>query len=133
MMKIWTFFSVAVLVAAIAAAQAPSSTQAAGTPQAQPAAAQTPAGNPDTGKTLYDSVGCYACHGFEGQGGVAGPRIAPRTLPLAAFIRFVRRPANQMPLYTERVVSDEDLGHIHAYLESRPTPPPVESIPLLQE
>ena len=132
-MKIWTFFSVAVLVAAIAAAQAPSSTQAAATPQAQTAAAQPPAGDPEAGKTLFDDVGCYACHGFEGQGGVAGPRIAPRTLPLVAFIRFVRRPSNQMPLYTDRIVSDEDLGHIHAYLESRPTPPPVESIPLLQE
>ena len=136
-MKVWTFFSVAVLVAAIAAAQAPSSTQAAATPQATPppqsAAAQAPAGNPETGKTLFDSVGCYACHGFEGQGGAAGPRIAPRTLPLVAFIRFVRRPSNQMPLYTDRIVSDEDLGHIHAYLESRPTPTPIESIPLLQE
>ena len=38
-----------------------------------------------------------------------------------------------MPLYTERVVSDDDLELIHAYLESRPTPAPVESIPLLQE
>ncbi len=133
-MKTWTFFSVAVLVAAIAAAQAPSSTQAAAPQtQAEGQAAQTPAGNPETGKTLYDSHGCYACHGFEGQGGAAGPRIAPRTLPLAAFIRFIRRPVNQMPLYTERVVSDENIGHIHAYLESRPTPPPVESIPLLQE
>jgi mono/diheme cytochrome c family protein len=131
-MKVWTFFSVAVLVAAIASAQAPSSTPAAATPQAQ-TAAQAPAGNPETGKTLFDSVGCYACHGFEGQGGAAGPRIAPRTLPLVAFIRFVRRPSNQMPLYTDRIVSDEDLGHIHAYLESRPTPTPVESIPLLQK
>ena len=130
-MKVWTFFSVAVLVAAIAAAQAPSSTPAAATPQAQ-TAAQAPAGNPETGKTLFDDVGCYACHGFEGQGGAAGPRIAPRTLPLVAFIRFVRRPSNQMPLYTDRVVSDEDLGHIHAYLLSRPEPPAVESIPLLQ-
>lgn len=133
MMRIWTFFSVAVLVAAIAAAQAPASTQAAAAQQAQTAAAQPPAGNPETGKTLFDDIGCYACHGFEGQGGVAGPSIAPRTLPLAAFIRFVRKPVNQMPLYTERVVSDEDLGHIHAYLLSRPAPPPVESIPLLQE
>jgi len=133
-MKIWIVLSAAVLIAAIAT-QAPSSTLAAATPQAQAEqpAAETPSGDPVTGKELYDSVGCYACHGFEGQGGVTGPRIAPRTLPLVAFVRFVRRPTNQMPLYTDRVVSDEDLGHIHAYLESRPTPPPVESIPLLQE
>ena len=133
-MKIPIFLSVAALVAALAA-QAPSSTLAAAAPQAPTAVATAdePGGDPETGKTLYDSHGCYACHGFEGQGGVAGPRIAPRTLPLAAFIRFIRRPVNQMPLYTERIVSDENLRHIHAYLESRPTPPPVESIPLLQE
>jgi hypothetical protein len=37
-----------------------------------------------------------------------------------------------MPNYPERVVSDEQLGHIHAYLQSRPMPLPVKSIPLLQ-
>ena len=117
------------------AAQAPTSTLVAAAPQTQAEgqAAQAPTGNPETGKDLYVNIGCYACHGFEGQGGVAGPRLAPRALPLEVFIRFVRRPPNQMPLYTERVVSDEDLGHVHAYLLSRPEPPPVESIPLLQE
>ena len=121
-MKTWIFLATLVLAAAIATAQTPS-----------PASTSTPAGNADTGKKLYSSHGCYACHGLEGQGGAAGPRIAPRPLSVAAFRAFVRRPPNQMPLYTERIVSDEDLGHIHAYLESRPTPPPVESIPLLQE
>jgi hypothetical protein len=29
-------------------------------------------------------------------------------------------------------VSDKELGHIHAYLQLRPVPPPTESIPLLQ-
>lgn len=125
-MRTWTFLAALVFAAAIATAQT-----TAATPQAQ--AAQAPAGNADTGKELYSSYGCYACHGLEGQGGAAGPRIAPRPRPLAGFITFIRRPANQMPLYTERIVSDEDLGHIHAFLESRPTPPPVESIPLLQE
>ena len=125
-MRTWTFLAALVFAAAIATAQT-----TAATPQAQ--AAQAPAGNADTGKTLYSSYGCYACHGLEGQGGAAGPRIAPRPRALAGFITFIRRPPNQMPLYTERIVSDEDLGHIHAFLESRPTPPPVESIPLLQE
>ena len=122
-MKTWIFLATLVLAAAIAAAQIPSP---------GPTSA-TPAGNADTGKKLYSSYGCYACHGLEGQGGAAGPRIAPQPLPLAVFRAFVRRPPNQMPLYTERLVSDEDIGHIHSYLESRPTPPPVQSIPLLRE
>lgn len=130
-MKTWMFLAALVLAAAIAAAQTPSPAPPAATPQAQ--AAQAPAGDADTGKKLYVSHGCYACHGYEGQGGAAGPRIAPRPLPLAGFIRFIRRPADLMPLYTERIVSDADLGHMHAYLQSRPTPPPVQSILLLQE
>lgn len=125
-MRTWTFLAALVFAAAVATTQT-----TAATPQAQ--AAQAPAGNAETGMKLYSSYGCYACHGLEGQGGAAGPRIAPRPFPLAGFITFVRRPTNQMPLYTERIVSDEDLGHIHAFLESRPTPPPVESIPLLQD
>ena len=100
---------------------------------AQAQTAPTPAGNADTGKKLYTSYGCYQCHGFEGQGSTAtGPRLAPRPLPYAAFSRYVRRPAGQMPLYTQKVLSDADLGHIHAYLQARPAPKPVDSIPLLK-
>ena len=123
-MKTWMFLAALVPAAAVVTAQ---------TPTPQDRTAQAPAGNVDTGKKLYVSYGCYACHGYEGQGGAAGPRIAPRPLPLAAFTTLVRRPPNLMPLYSERIVSNEDLGHIHAFLESRPTPPPVASIPLLQE
>jgi mono/diheme cytochrome c family protein len=104
---------------------------AAQTPAAQPTTA--PAGNADTGKKLFVSYGCWQCHGYEGQGGAAGPRLAPRPLPLAGFTRYVRRPTNQMPPYTEKVVPDADLAHIHVYLQSRPAPPAVQSIPLLQK
>ena len=69
---------------------------------------------------------------IRGQGGAAGPRLAPRPLPYAGFSRYVRRPTNQMPPYTEKLVPDTDLAHIYAYLQSRPAPPPVSGIPLLQ-
>ena len=112
------------LLAASMEAQAPA-------PAAQSPAA--PAGNADTGKKLFASVGCWQCHGYEGQGGAAGPRLAARNLPFAGFSAYVRRPANQMPPYTEKVLPNTDLAHIHAYLQSRPAPPPVQSIPLLQK
>ena len=122
-MKTWMLMLLAVLVLAAAGA-------AAQTP-AQTPAQTTPAGDADAGKKLFVSLGCWTCHGYEGQGGAA-PRIAPRPLPRAAFTTYVRRPPERMPNYPERVVSDEQLGHIHAYLQSRPMPPPVKSIPLLQ-
>ena len=126
-MKTWMLMLLAVLV--LAAAGATAQTQAQ-TP-AQAPAQTTPAGDADAGKKLFVSLGCWTCHGYEGQGG-AGPRIAPRPLPRAAFTTYVRRPSERMPNYPERVVSDEQLGHIHAYLQSRPMPRPIESIPLLQ-
>ena len=122
-MKTWMLMVLAVLVLAAAGA-------AAQTP-AQAPAQTTPAGDADAGKKLFVSLGCWTCHGYEGQGGAA-PRIAPRPLPRAAFTTYVRRPSERMPNYPERVVSDEQLGHIHAYLQSRPMPRPIESIPLLQ-
>jgi mono/diheme cytochrome c family protein len=105
------------------------STQAPATPG--PSKPTAVAGNVDTGKKLYVSYGCWQCHGYEGQGSVAGVRIAPRPLPLAVFTKYIRQPPNVMPPYTDKVVSDADLAHIHAYLQSRPAPPPVQSISIL--
>lgn len=104
--------------------------QTIATRQTVPAAS---AGNAETGQRLYVSIGCWQCHGYEGQGGAAGPRLAGRLAPFAVFSMYVRRPANQMPPYTEKVVSDTDLSHVYAFLQSRPAPPPVENIPLLQK
>ena len=100
-------------------------------PAPKPAAPAAPAGNIETGKKLWVSVGCGQCHGYEGQGGAAGPRLAARNLPWTGFSAYVRRPTNQMPPYTEKVVSNADLGHIFAYLQSRPAPPQTMS-PLLK-
>ena len=101
--------------------------------QTAPAPAPAPAGNADTGKKMFVSYGCYQCHGYERQGSTAtGPRLAPRPLPFAVFSRYIRRPTGQMPPYTEKVMSDADLGHVYAYLQSRPAPKPVDSIPLLK-
>jgi ubiquinol-cytochrome c reductase cytochrome c subunit len=90
--------------------------------EAQPAA---PAGNVERGKTLYAKNGCAACHGLEGQGApTSGPRIAPNPLPLDAFVKFVRAPKNQMPPYTGKVMSDQDLADVRAFLAERPKPAP---------
>jgi len=138
------------LVVVVALTLAPSrvQTKAASAPQGQvapapasatqgqtapPSTAAAPAGNAETGRKLFVSDGCYQCHGYEAQGSTAtGPRLGPRPISFAAFSRYVRQPTGQMPPYTTKVVSDADLANIHAYLQSRPTPPPVQSIPLLQ-
>jgi hypothetical protein len=52
-------------------------------------------------------------------------------MPQAAFVRYVRRPTGQMPLYTEKVLPGADLDKIYAYVASRPAAKPVDSLPLL--
>ena len=49
-------------------------------------------GNLDNGKRLFVRNGCYQCHGYVGQGGAAGARLAQTKLPLAGFTAFVRNP-----------------------------------------
>ena len=96
-------------------------------------AAPTPPGNADAGKKLYVSVGCYQCHGYEAQGSSAtGPRLGPRPIAFAAFSRYVRQPTGQMPPYTAKVVTEQDLSDIYAFLSSVPAPPPLETVPLLK-
>jgi ubiquinol-cytochrome c reductase cytochrome c subunit len=102
---------------------------------AQAALARQPA--PDAagarGRKLFVSYGCYQCHGYEAQGSSAtGPRLGPKPIALASFTRYVRQPTGQMPPYTSKILSDVDMVDIYTFVQSRPAPPPVESLPLLK-
>lgn len=75
------------------------------------------------GRRLYVEYGCWQCHGYEGQGALAtGPRLAPGPLPLEAFVELVRRPPGVMPAYSPRVIGDEALARMHAWLASITAP-----------
>ena len=96
------------------------------TPAPVAASAAEPARNLENGKKLYEKYGCSDCHGLLGQGApTSGPRIAPNPLPLAAFIRSVRAPRLQMPPYTVKVMPDQELADVRAYLASVPKPAPI--------
>src|SRR5438445_9221189 len=89
------------------------------------------AGSAEKGKTAYVKHGCWQCHGFVGQGGVSGPKLAPNPIPPEALSAFVRNPARAMPPYHKAILSGADLTDIHAYLHSLPKRPDYKSIPLL--
>ncbi|HZR24669.1 MAG TPA: cytochrome c [Vicinamibacterales bacterium] len=92
---------------------------------------QQPA-NADRGKRAFMEYYCYSCHGTDGQGG-AGPRLVVGESP-DRLIRYVRKPTGgNMPAYTSKSISDEDLRAIHAYLRSIKPSPPANAIPLLQK
>ena len=113
--------AIAVVAAGAVQAQPPSS--------GQPAAA--PAGDADRGRTLFTRNGCYQCHNYEGQGGAAGPRIAPNPLPFRGFAAYVRAPRGDMPPYTVKVMAEQDLADVYAYLRTRARPRDVSTNPLL--
>ena len=91
-----------------------------------------PAGNVENGKKIYTSYGCYQCHNYAAHGGGAGPRLAPRPMAFEAFTRQVRKPRDQMPPYTAKVLSDKELADIYAFLRTIPEPPSVSTIPILK-
>jgi mono/diheme cytochrome c family protein len=93
--------------------------------------AQTPAGDAANGKRLFVRDGCYECHGYAGQGGAAGARIAAIGLNARGLITYVRAPAGQMPAYTDKVATDQELTDIWAYLQTLPKAKPSKDIPLL--
>ena len=98
-----------------------------------PIFAQETKGNAENGKKLFAAYACYQCHGYQGQGSNAGARLAPRPLPLAAMIKYIRKPTGVMPPVTAKVVSDAEVADIRAYLETVPAPPDVKTIKLLNQ
>jgi hypothetical protein len=62
-----------------------------------------------------------------------GTGLGPPQIPLSAFVSYVREPTGQMPPYTTKVISNEDLAEIYNFLKSVPPPPPLKSIPILNQ
>jgi mono/diheme cytochrome c family protein len=102
---------------------------------AQQTSDAAPAGNVDNGKKLFNTVGCYECHGRMGQGAAqtGAARIGPPLLSFEVFKNLVREPVNQMPPYSAKAIPDQDLADIYAYLKSIPMPPKGKDIPLLNK
>jgi mono/diheme cytochrome c family protein len=94
-----------------------------------------PNGNKENGKKLFMNNGCYECHGREGQGAVqaTGPRIGPPQLSFEVFAKYLHHPTGQMPPYTSKVISDQELADVYAYLQSKPKAAASKDIPLLNQ
>ena len=110
------------------------------TDQAAQSGGVAPAGKAENGRQLFRKVGCYQCHGLYAQGvsnsydWTSGPRLAPSPMPFRRFAQYVRgapRAPQIMPPYTTKVLPDQDLADIYAFLLSVGPPSALESIPLL--
>lgn len=85
------------------------------------------------GREIYVKVGCWGCHGYNGQGGVAGPKIAPDPMPTEALVAYLRNASStRMPPYDAKGLPDGDVAHIRAFLASIPKTGDWKSNPLLK-
>ena len=98
-----------------------------------PPPAPTTTGNPTAGKPLYLDYGCYACHGFNAQTG-NGQRLLPPRLNQQQFVLYIRGPrTQQMPAFSQKMLSDAQVADIYAYVLSLPRAPELKDIPLLNQ
>ena len=90
-------------------------------------------GDAAKGKDLYMKYSCYACHGFSGQNG-PGARLVPMKMTTAGFTAYVRSPrTRQMPSFSAKVLSDQQLADIQAYVKTLPDSKPAKDIPALAQ
>ena len=98
------------------------------------AAQDAPQGNATNGKRIFLADGCFTCHGRSGQGGAyngPAPVLAHTALPLEAFRGQIRNPVNDMPAYSDAVLSDKDISDIYAFVQSLPGSRSPKDIPIL--
>jgi mono/diheme cytochrome c family protein len=99
-------------------------------------AQDAPPGNAVEGKRLYLADGCFLCHGRAGQGGQLNgpaPILAKTQMPYDGFTGQLRHPINDMPAYSEKVMSDKQIADIYAFVQSLPGPRPVKDVPILND
>jgi len=100
-----------------------------------PACAQdAPAGDAANGKKVYLADGCFMCHGRSGQGGAyngPAPVLAKTQMPFDGFKNQLRNPSDDMPAYSDAVMSDQQIADIYAFVQSLPGRSDPKKIPLL--
>jgi|SRR5215469_8193735 len=107
----------------------------------RPAPTSPVTGNATSGKALYFSYGCYACHGYNGETGARA--FVGRWGNLAteqSFLAFLRgrvnvaplTPSTSMPNFSEASLPDKQAKDIYAYIRTfKSTAPELKDIPTL--
>lgn len=77
-------------------------------------------GNPATGGNLWMAQECQTCHGenAEGAPGPLNVPLANTSLSFEAFVEAVRSGPADMRAYSRRDISDEEVAHIYAWVQS---------------
>ncbi len=71
------------------------------------------------GQVKYSAVGCAACHGVRGEGGIAS-RSSGTTVRLEELQRLVRSGTMDGAQYTNDELTDQDVANIYLWLQTNP-------------
>jgi mono/diheme cytochrome c family protein len=71
------------------------------------------------GQAKFLAVGCAACHGDRGEGGI-GPRSSGTTMRLEELQILVRSGAMNGARYTDDELTDQDVANIYLWLQTNP-------------
>jgi mono/diheme cytochrome c family protein len=88
------------------------------------------------GKRLYLAVGCFLCHGRAGQGGAMNgpaPILAKTEMPFDGFKGQLRQPVNDMPAYSETLMTNKQIADIYAFVQSLPGPRPTKDMTIFND
>jgi len=99
-------------------------------------AQDAPPGDATNGKRVYLADGCFTCHGRAGQGGAyngPAPILAKTAMPFEGFKMQIRNPSNDMPAYSEAVMSDQQIADIYAFVQSLSGRRDAKDIPILKD
>jgi mono/diheme cytochrome c family protein len=99
-------------------------------------AQDAPPGNAAEGKRLYLAKGCFTCHGRSGQGGAMNgpaPILAKTAMPFDGFKGQLRQPINDMPAYSDVVMSDQQIADIYAFLQTLPGRLPTKDMTIFKD
>jgi mono/diheme cytochrome c family protein len=86
-------------------------------------AEEAPQGDAANGQRVYLREACFTCHGRSGQGGAyfgPAPILAHTALPLESFREEIRNPVNNMPAYSNAVLSEKEILDVYVFVESLP-------------
>jgi mono/diheme cytochrome c family protein len=116
--RIWHAVSAGVAVPLLVALAACSASVAQHTATPVPTSAQLNE-HAAQGQAKFLAVGCAACHGNRGEGGI-GPRSSGTTIRLEELQRLVRSGAMNGARYTNDELTDQEVANIYLWLETNP-------------
>lgn len=93
---------------------------AASLPAAATAADRSNAGAIQRGGAKYHDYGCVLCHGTVGQSSTFGtPPLDPQ-MPIEGLRYKLRNKSGMMPVFSEKILTEQDLADIHAFINRFP-------------